>query len=386
MTGRRAQEVAFVQAATGGALGYHWMTLVYVSWVSWQWQDRMSRPWLAVAAVVAMTAVTALATVLRRATVPLVLAGLAVAALGIVLTVDAYPRSEVAVGVPTLTGVWSAAPVLLAAVRWGARGGLASGVFIATVNLLSGSVSSTTLHSIVLLLLAGGILGWAFDVARVTQARMVAALAAQERMAERERLSRAVHDGVLQTLAFINRRGHEIGGEAAELADLAADSESSLRTLIARAPEASAVAADDTGRTGRVDLGELLGPFASERVDVVRPADPVIVPLHVGTELRDAVGAALDNVRQHAGDGARTWILVEDEGDEILLTVRDDGVGTTAQRLAEAEAAGRLGVASSIRGRVTDLGGRATWATAPGSGCTITLSVPVPQERTPAPA
>ena len=43
--------------------------------------------------------------------------------------------------------------------------------------------------------------------------------------AERERIGRQVHDGVLQALALINRRGREIGGEGEALADLAADQE-----------------------------------------------------------------------------------------------------------------------------------------------------------------
>ena len=39
--------------------------------------------------------------------------------------------------------------------------------------------------------------------------------------------------------------------------------------------------------------------------------------------------------------------------------MRDDGSGIAGGRLEQAEAEGRLGVASSIRGRVEDLGGTA---------------------------
>ena len=72
-----------------------------------------------------------------------------------------------------------------------------------------------------------------------------------------------------------------------------------------------------------------------------------------------AVGAALANVDAHAGDAARAWVLLEDEGAELVVSIRDDGVGFGAVRLAAARAEGRLGVSGSILGRLRDLGGSA---------------------------
>ncbi|WP_244172526.1 ATP-binding protein, partial [Streptomyces europaeiscabiei] len=97
-------------------------------------------------------------------------------------------------------------------------------------------------------------------------------------------------------------------------------------------------------------------------------------------ELAAAVGAALDNVREHAGDGARAWILVEDWPDEIIVTVRDDGPGIPEGRLAQAEGEGRLGVALSIRGRLRDIGGTAELISVPGQGTEVELKVPRAQE------
>ena len=53
---------------------------------------------------------------------------------------------------------------------------------------------------------------------------------------ERERLARDIHDGVLQVLALVGRRGREAGGEAAELGRLAAEQELALRALIGAPP------------------------------------------------------------------------------------------------------------------------------------------------------
>jgi signal transduction histidine kinase len=106
----------------------------------------------------------------------------------------------------------------------------------------------------------------------------------------------------------------------------------------------------------------------------------VLLPARVATELTAAVSAALDNVRKHAsgeeGQEARAWILLEDEPDAVIVTVRDDGPGIPAGRLADAEAEGRMGVALSIRGRLRDLGGTAELVSVPGQGTEVELRVP----------
>jgi signal transduction histidine kinase len=69
-------------------------------------------------------------------------------------------------------------------------------------------------------------------------------------------------------------------------------------------------------------------------------------------------------------------VLLEDLGGEVVLSIRDDGVGIPDGRLAIAEAEGHLGVSQSIRGRVADLGGTARLTTAPGEGTEWELHVP----------
>jgi signal transduction histidine kinase len=109
----------------------------------------------------------------------------------------------------------------------------------------------------------------------------------------------------------------------------------------------------------------LLLPLATPRVDVVVPAEQVLLPTAVATELVAAVKEALSNVEKHAGPDARCWVVVEDLGGQVLLSVRDDGAGTTPDQL---DKAGHLGASQSIRGRITALGGTATVRTAPGEG------------------
>ncbi len=106
------------------------------------------------------------------------------------------------------------------------------------------------------------------------------------------------------------------------------------------------------------------------------PGEPVEVAAVTAQEIVGAVRACLDNVDRHVGDDARAWVLLENLGAQVVVTVRDEGPGIPDGRLDEAAAQGRLGVAQSIRGRVTDLGGTATLVTAPGQGTEWELVFP----------
>jgi signal transduction histidine kinase len=93
-------------------------------------------------------------------------------------------------------------------------------------------------------------------------------------------------------------------------------------------------------------------------------------------ELASVVRECLSNVERHVGESAPAWVLVEDLGATVVVTVRDEGPGIPAGRLDAARDEGRLGVTESICGRMTDLGGTATLTTAPGQGTEWELSVP----------
>ena len=69
-------------------------------------------------------------------------------------------------------------------------------------------------------------------------------------------------------------------------------------------------------------------------------------------------------------------MLVDDLGADLVVTVRDNGVGVSQDALDAAAGHGRLGVSSSIRSRIEDLGGRATYVFGPGGGTTVEMWVP----------
>jgi signal transduction histidine kinase len=245
-------------------------------------------------------------------------------------------------------------------------------------------------HNVILVWVASIAIGYVVEVARASERTLARALEIEAATRERERLARDIHDGVLQVLAMVQRRGSALGGEAAELGRMAGEQEAALRTLVSgglvpvsRVSEDAALGAlvravdePDDEDAGPLDLRALLAPYATARVSLSEPGAPVPLDAPAARELAAAVGAALDNVRVHVGADARAWILVEDEPDAVIVTVRDDGPGIPEGRLAQAEGEGRLGVALSIRGRLRDLGGTAELVSVPGQGTEVELKVP----------
>jgi signal transduction histidine kinase len=120
----------------------------------------------------------------------------------------------------------------------------------------------------------------------------------------------------------------------------------------------------------------LIDVLADARITVSCPAIAVMLTPQAARALSGAAVAAVDNVRKHAGDGARGWVLVEDDGTVIRVSVRDNGAGFDPGRLAVAAASGRLGVSHAIVGRLRDVGGTAVVTARPGQGTEVDLRVP----------
>jgi signal transduction histidine kinase len=285
------------------------------------------------------------------------------------LVVD-YPE-RILQGEQTLPTVWSAAAVLSWAVSWGWRGGAFAAAVVAIADLIEvrGGLSLSTLDSIVLLFLAGSIVGYAVDLFRAGRRDLARAVAVEAAARERERLAVDIHDSVLQVLSYVRRRGDEVGGEAAEIGRLAGEQEARLRALVAAGPPSSVAG-------GSQDVRMLLSGLVGSDVTVSAPAEAVLLPTQRAEAVAGAVRAALDNVRQHAGEHAQAWVFVEDESDRVTVTVRDDGVGIAPGRLESAEREGRLGVKASIRARIAEIGGSVDVVSVPGQGTEIEMRVP----------
>jgi len=271
------------------------------------------------------------------------------------------------------TTLWASNPTISAALQFGSAGGMLTGLIVMATNFaVKNYLTFDMSHNATLIIeLAIGLaVGMAARTARRAHEELQRATQLSAALEERERLSRQVHDGVIQVLALVAKRGHEIGGATSELADLASEQERALRRWI------TSTSLDQDRDTETVDLRALLRRREGDRVSMSLPGTAVPLARHAAAELDAAVGNALDNVRSHAGPDARAFVLLEDLGDSVTVSVRDDGVGIGAGRLAEAEGQGRLGISKSIVGRMMSLGGNAELRTEVGEGTEWELTMP----------
>ncbi|WP_255205518.1 DUF5931 domain-containing protein, partial [Actinomadura sp. BRA 177] len=235
---------------------YRGLALVYAAVVIAMNSGGYARPAAGWAVLAVMTVWTGYAVLAfgdpRRRGWPLLAADLAVAAGCVLTTAWVETAANIAAGRPTLPVSWVAAAVLAWAVAGGRRLGLTAALVLAAANLLvhafagtSGGIGDTTFNGIVLLFLAGLVVGHVVRLAREAEARLARAVELESANRERERLARRIHDSVLQVLAMVQRRGGELGGEAAELGRLAGEQEAALRALIGTRPLYPSEAADE---------------------------------------------------------------------------------------------------------------------------------------------
>lgn len=392
----RVMRMSVEQPLWRALTGYRVLTMLYAIGLFVAAHERFDRPWVAIAYFVVLAGWT-IATLPKVAnaascTKRFLVTDLTIAIVGILLTPVADSHQRIVHDGPTLPSIWTAGAVLAFAIKGGWRWAAFASALVGIANIAQrGRATQDTLHNVLLVCIASIAIGYVVEVARASERTLARALEIEAATRERDRLARDIHDSVLQVLAMVQRRGSALGGEAAELGRMAGEQEVALRTLVAgglvrtshESEDASLGAVvraveepDDADDAESCDLRSLLFPYAGAKVTVSEPGAPVGLASKAARELAAAVGAALDNVHRHAGPDAGAWILVEDEPDAVIVTVRDDGPGIPEGRLAEAEGEGRLGVALSIRGRLRDIGGTAELISVPGQGTEVELKVP----------
>lgn len=271
---------------------------------------------------------------------------------------------------------WMLAAPSVVAIWHGAWVGLAAGLTVGLVQFLQAPALAPRSWSDVLLMAAipyfVGLMINQLSTTITERDRNFATAAALE---ERERLNRIVHDGVLQVLAMVAREGNELGPRGKMLARLALKQEDQLRVILQdRQVDVLHGGYLDATMT---DITTMLEKHQSSFVTVSTMAGQVNMVSARAEELDAVITEVLSNVRKHAGKNARAWVLLEQEGNELIISVRDDGVGMSSEQLAAAAAAGRLGVKESIIGRVIDLGGSSNLHTAPNEGAEWEFRVPL---------
>jgi signal transduction histidine kinase len=343
------------------------ITTTLVKW------DGLERPGVAGFALAVMTGWTGFTTWAydepRRRRPPLLVADLVIAVAMVLLTVVVQSDAQLTGNLSTLPSFWVMAVVLAWGIHWHWVGGLIASAAVSVADIaIRPEITQTNVGNIFLLMVGGPVIGYTTGLLKEMAGARDRAERAAAAAAERARLARVVHDGVLQVLSLVQRRGLELGGEAADLGRLAGEQEVALRALVQQGESSS------FGISG--DLARSLASLQSRTVTVSVPGSVVLFPSAVVEEVTAVVRACLSNVEVHVGPDAPAWVLLEDLGSSVIVTVRDEGPGIPSGRLEDAAAEGRLGVRESIRGRVADLGGTATLVTAPRQGTEWELTFP----------
>jgi signal transduction histidine kinase len=325
----------------------------------------------------AITALVVTGLVTIAATAPLVrgdwrtalnpaLVGTEVAAAIFILLADGWVDQGRLVG-QTLSGSWPIPSILVAAVAgglwWGASTAVALGAARSASVLISGWAPGQGGRPI-LSAVSTSIEWLAFGVMAAVMIRLLQRAAEQIAEAgERERIARDLHDGVLQTLALIERRS-----DSPEIAQLAREQERDLRAYLFGDDRRAGALAAELRRVAR--RFERAWPAVHVTVSVSPDAAGWTGPDVAATTA--AVAEALTNAAKH-GSAAGVVVFgdVDDESGGLFVSVKDDGCGFDPSAVEEG-----VGMAESIRGRLEAAGGRAEFASRPGGGAEVRLWLP----------
>ena len=340
---------------------------------NWRYPHRAAA-WVVLGVMVVWTVLASLAYDRARLRAwPMLLVDLAVTAGCVLATLPIVGEGLMAVGVPTLTITWMACPVLAVAVVKGIRWGIGAALLIGACDLgVRGVITQTSVTGTVIMVMAAAALGYLGNIATRAQEQLRQAAALEAAHAERDRLARGIHDSVLQVLALVAaaRRGAGRRGGRARAARRGAGAR----------PARAGQHARPRSRSGWSTCATLVGPARLGPAHHLGAGHPGLAAGRGrprarggGRRRRPRTCTGTARPRRRRGSCWRT------RASAVTVTVRDDGPGIPAGRLEQAAAQGRLGVAQSIRGRLTDLGGVATIASTPGQGTEVELRVPRPR-------
>ncbi|MCC7360674.1 MAG: type IV pili methyl-accepting chemotaxis transducer N-terminal domain-containing protein [Anaerolineales bacterium] len=200
---------------------------------------------------------------------------------------------------------------------------------------------------------------------------------------ERQRIASDMHDGVAQTLSYLELKA----GEAAELAEdgrgaEVADVLDRVRDVIAQASRETrqVIATLQEVATRRHALQEQLTELAqaptgnSAPVTFTLPPRPLFLPPAESEQVLRVVREALLNAWRHA-EAEHVALRLEQRETEAAVIVEDDGRGINPNA-PPAEGGSHFGL-SIMRARAARLGGQLTVHSAPGQGTRVSLTWPL---------
>jgi signal transduction histidine kinase len=211
-------------------------------------------------------------------------------------------------------------------------------------------------------------------------------LQAQE--TERRRIAHELHDEIGQSLtaAIIHMQMVEQKPEAAafdaDLSQAVALLNATLQQVRAMSLELRPPMLDDLGLVPALKWHlDRVGLRSGLRIQLTARGLPARLPADLETVCYRVVQESLTNIVRHA-KATDVRVSVVRSGDDLQLTIRDNGVGFDVDAAqATARAGGSLGLLSMAE-RVTLVGGKLDLDSAPGQGCRISVYLPLKRAAT----
>ena len=202
---------------------------------------------------------------------------------------------------------------------------------------------------------------------------------------ERRRLAGDIHDGISQRLVTLSYRLDAASRAVGDDRPVATEQLALARELIDLTLGEARAAINGLRPPVLDDLG-LAGGLASlarsiPQVDVDTDLAEVRLPDHIELALYRIAQECLQNIVKHAGASAATLsfaVVPADNGDAARLEIADNGVGfDTFEKPLGGDEMGGYGLLS-IAERAEIVGGRLNIRSRPGSGTTVTATIPLP--------
>lgn len=212
---------------------------------------------------------------------------------------------------------------------------------------------------------------------------------------ERHRIAAEMHDGAVQTLAFLEGRAAEVSALVdAGRAEEAAGVLGRVRHVLAQASREirQAIAALREPPSSPLSLHEHLGRLVREsEADAGAGASitslllppPLSLPPEDSEQVLRVVREALVNARRHA-HARQIRVRLQQHGAEASVTVEDDGQGFDP-KAPWSDGVSHFGL-SIMRARAARLGGRLSVHSAPGQGTRVQLCWPIASSEAASPA
>jgi signal transduction histidine kinase len=202
-------------------------------------------------------------------------------------------------------------------------------------------------------------------------------------LAERARLSREIHDTLLQSLVGValqfdgisNSIDHSSSGAKDQLVRIRREVETYIREARQSIWDLRSPVLETQDLSAALrDFGKRASAGTAIRFATTVAGAPRQCPAKVENQLLRIGQEAITNAVRHAGAKRITLDLRFDER-EVLLRVSDDGCGFDAKAGAH-DSDNHYGL-TTMRERAEELGGQLTIATAPGNGTVVEANVPL---------